>query len=366
MHYRAWLASTGTPDSPEAEVTYVKTLSPEQVGRLSQDESAGGQSFWKRVRKNSARSPEPRTMGDVVRQTNQARERAQEQTTRGLIKAKAVRAGEARASTVNVRLRVPGIAGPLVAGRAAAGNELIQLYIGIEAEQKRVRDQGLSRARYIGQQRIYGDGRRGALATRPIARTSNTNRTGAAATRPLSTGSARAATNTKPSESQPTGQSGRQGGAVRSVQGSSGALGSRAISRQAQRGSEQLAQLQRQVQGQLQSLTEQLVSRARAIARSRSSSRAIARPLTRLAQPTSSTTSQAENPLLTSLNEQGLGLQQLEAQGEQRDKRCKCPPKEKRKKDSEPRCRNPVISREVVGDIKTTKVKIVCQPSKRK
>lgn len=44
--------------------------------------------------------------------------------------------------------------------------------------------------------------------------------------------------------------------------------------------------------------------------------------------------------------------------------RCKCPPKKKR--ETKERCRNPVISRTRSGDVQTTKVRLVCQPSKPK
>lgn len=42
---------------------------------------------------------------------------------------------------------------------------------------------------------------------------------------------------------------------------------------------------------------------------------------------------------------------------------CECPPKRKPRRNA---CRNPVISRLTKGGVRTTKVRIVCQPSKRK
>lgn len=69
--------------------------------------------------------------------------------------------------------------------------------------------------------------------------------------------------------------------------------------------------------------------------------------------------SSAPSPL-TAVNSGGLGFVPPQTQTD----RCNCEPKRKKRKESS--CRNPVVSRTTHGDIRTTKVRLVCQQSKLK
>lgn len=82
-----------------------------------------------------------------------------------------------------------------------------------------------------------------------------------------------------------------------------------------------------------------------------------------VARPVPATTTQ---PRLTPLNAPLVGFSQATSLGpvpKEELAKCKCPPK---RKSTKPRCRNPVISRTRAGDIQTTKVRLVCPPSKLK
>lgn len=77
--------------------------------------------------------------------------------------------------------------------------------------------------------------------------------------------------------------------------------------------------------------------------------------------------SPATSPALTRSNSPLLGFSQLtesEPTPQEATDRCKCPPKKKR--DTQKRCRNPVVSRTRSGDIQTTKVRLVCPQSRPK
>jgi hypothetical protein len=74
---------------------------------------------------------------------------------------------------------------------------------------------------------------------------------------------------------------------------------------------------------------------------------------------TSSRTPLAMGSRLTPLNATGVqsGFQQP----------CRCPqPEKKKRKSDKQRCKNPVISRTTKDGIRTTKVRLECQPSKPK
>lgn len=75
---------------------------------------------------------------------------------------------------------------------------------------------------------------------------------------------------------------------------------------------------------------------------------------------TSSSTPLEMGTRLTPLNAAGV---QSASQSQQR---CNCPSEKKKRKSDKPRCKNPVISRTTKDGIRTTKVKIQCQPSKPK
>lgn len=106
---------------------------------------------------------------------------------------------------------------------------------------------------------------------------------------------------------------------------------------------------------------------------SRPATRAVAtvvRPLPTTLQPPLPTTLQAPlgTPGLTAQNSPLLGFSNLvepEPTPQEDLDKCKCPKTKKRKSDKK-RCRNPVVSRSTSGNIRTTKVRLVCPPSKQK
>lgn len=71
------------------------------------------------------------------------------------------------------------------------------------------------------------------------------------------------------------------------------------------------------------------------------------------------------SPGLTPFNSPVLGFAQgLQPSPTPREDTDECECKPKRKKDTKPRCRNPVISRRKDGDVLTTKTRITCPPSR--
>lgn len=93
--------------------------------------------------------------------------------------------------------------------------------------------------------------------------------------------------------------------------------------------------------------------------RTRAATRAAARSIT----TTRASPLTAVNPAVLTSTSTGLGVATQTASQRQRD--CDCGEK-KTKTRTEPRCKNPVVSRTVRDGIRTTKVRLICPPSKSK
>lgn len=86
---------------------------------------------------------------------------------------------------------------------------------------------------------------------------------------------------------------------------------------------------------------------------------------TRLTSTRTRLADQDESPLSLGTSLTPLNIAGVQSASQQA---CKCPPekKTKKRKDGKPRCTNPVISRTTRDGIRTTKVRLECQPSKPK
>lgn len=327
------------------------------------------------------RGPARPSVARRQRSTTLGQKKAEEARARARARTRPASSGRTQTEARRSVLNIPGIrarvAGPLSGGAVvSAGNELISLYVDIHFQQQELRRRGLSRARYIqrpgGERfRIWPGGRRGAAATRPLstAGASRTNRTGARAQLPSPVPSIPGTV--RPGVSVPTGDPGRQGGALRTIPGISRGV----VSAPAPRTSPGSAPAPRSTTGHLPDVlrvqlpdTESLLMRALSPrptpARARAQARVVS-PLRTTLGTNFSPAPPSTAPQLTASNSPLLGLQPgASLAPESQTDRCRCE-KPKRKR-SERRCRNPVISRTTRDGIRTTKVRLTCPPSRPK
>lgn len=367
-HYNSWRASQNVPDSPEAQTAFAKTLTSAQVRQYSADDSAWARSFWKNLAKRNPPAPTIKTMGDVQRGQSQQKQQVEQTKTTARVKAKAQRSAEAGASPLR-RTRdtgIPGIRGRVDTYGSARGADTAG-ELGVLTGNLLLEHTDWGRALL---RRAYGTravpGRTGAAATRAptTTATARPNRTGALATRTIAAQTGTALPTGTGIRNAATGASqGVSGRGATGVVGSSGVSHTGAITREAQRGSEQLAALQRQTENQLSAVTQRFISRSRAGAAVRAGTRALSRSLA-----SSATGAAVRGPgaALTPLNAVGVSSAQaqLSAFAGKPDRGCKCPPT--RKKSTTPRCRNKVISRRRDGNVLTTKTELTCPPSRPK
>lgn len=336
-HYRAWIREQNVPDTPETRVAFAQSLTPQQVAVYSKDDSVWARSFWREVGKKLKGAPVVRTMGDVVR---------------GQVKQKqATQASQTAPGTSRRRTRdtgIPGIAGRVDTRGSARGADTAG-ELGVLTGEWLLRNTEWGR-RLL--ERAYPT-----AAGSTVAR-SRTNRTGAGATRaPVSTGSGVRPAPTGTAQ----GVSGRGTGGLATVPGIAGqvqtprsAVGSggrsvtNAITREAQRGYEQLTALTNQALRALNQTTSRFVQGARGAMRSGVALRT---------SSASSTRATALAPDSSTSSSTSMGQRQTLVAGS--GGACRCPPPPKKKRGS-PKCTNPVVSRRRKGDLIITTRRAQC------
>jgi hypothetical protein len=303
------------------------------------------------VRKKGRQRPRPAPTAKEVRE-NEARAArdARNEQIKGL-KKEAARTrsvvGFPRPDVVGPR-GVPGIAGPVATGQVTA--DLLQVItenLIVDAFERK-------RARRLRHEQLLRTNRRGALATRAFQPRGATNRRGSLATRPIEPVS------TAPA--QRTGQQSQRPTSTRAVERGQTTQGTESqASKDARTIMGTSPKLPTATATRLPTITQQLLGAGTRLGLAslfRSS------PSSRLSSTSSlpgMSTPVQSIPGLTALNSVGVGSQTA-------SQKCDCPKpaKKKQKKNGEPRCVNPVLSRTEKDGIRTTKVKLTCPPSKQK
>lgn len=293
---------------------------------------------------------------------------------------------EARRSVLNIPGIRARVGGPFAGGAViAAGNEIIQIYVGIGEAQKEARRLG---------GRVYPGtfrrltGRTGAASTRPLSRTAVPGRTGAGSTRPLSAPTIPGVAQPVPGRpvarpdtrrtAAPANAPERVPGrgpapVVRPAPGRAPSPSAPASPARAPSPARSPVRLELRVP-----TPEELLNRAlspRAVPRL-SPAASLARPLpatVRTAFPTTASfTSPPQGapvsaPGLTPSNATALGFStetKAEAGAEPESDPCAECKKVKKQQPKKQRCSNPTISRTRQGDIETIKRRIVCPQSR--